>query len=133
MKIYGAGLPDRPRFSRSDTTAADLAALPKIRPLLVEPLFHISGEVFKSAQGSHIDLHMLAVFFHDRQIEQNLVEHVWTIHIGDSHHTPRAHTFPDVENYARLLCPQSGFGFAGQIEKKSFCDMDAGYSMWKST
>jgi hypothetical protein len=48
--------------------AAGLAALPK-KPLL-EPLFKISREVFKPAQGSHIDLHMLAMFFHDRQIEE---------------------------------------------------------------
>jgi len=47
--------------------AADLAALPK--KALLKPLFHISGEVFKPAQGSHFDLHMLAMFFHDRQIE----------------------------------------------------------------
>ena len=62
---------------------------------LLKPLFHISGEVFIPAQGSHIDLHMLAMFFHDRQIEQNLVERIRTVHIDDSHHTPRAHTFPE--------------------------------------
>jgi len=28
---------------------------------LLKPLFHISGEVFKPAQGSHFDLHMLAM------------------------------------------------------------------------
>ena len=76
-------------------------ALAQKRPLL-EPLFQISGEVLKPAQGSHIDLRMLAMFFHDRQIEQNSVERVQTIHIGDSHYTPRAHTFPDVDDDACL-------------------------------
>ena len=65
------------------------SSLAQKRPLL-EPLFHIRGEVFKPAQGSHIDLHMLAMFFHDRQIERNLVERVRTIYIDDNHHTPRA-------------------------------------------
>src|SRR5882672_1432474 len=56
---------------------------------------------------------MLTMFFHDRQIEQNLVECVQTIHIDDDHHTPSAHTFPNVNDQARLLCTQSCFGFAG--------------------
>ena len=72
------------------------------------------------------------MFFHDRQIEQNLIECVQTIHIDDSHHTPSAHTFPDVDDHARLLCAQGCFGSRAQLEKKSFCDMDAGYSMWKT-
>jgi hypothetical protein len=87
-------------------------SLAQKRPLL-KPLFQISGEVFKPTQGSHIDLHMLAMVFHDRQIEENLVERVRTIHIGDSHHTTRAHTFPEVDHHARLLCAQTCFGFAG--------------------
>jgi hypothetical protein len=99
---------------------------------LLKPLFHISGEVFKPAQGSHIDVHMLAVFLHERQIEQHLVNRVRTIHIDDSDHPSRAHTFPDVDHHTRLLCAQSCFGFPAQIAKKSFCFMDAGYSMWKS-
>jgi hypothetical protein len=36
--------------------------------------FYISGEVFKPVQGSHFDLDMLTMFFHDRQIEQNCIE-----------------------------------------------------------
>ena len=84
--------------------AADLAASPP-RPLL-EPFLQIGGEVFKPAQRSDIDLHMLAMFFHDRQIEQNFVERVRTIHFGDSHHTPRAHTFPDVDDHAPSLRPE---------------------------
>ncbi len=52
--------------------AGNTAVLPK-------PLLQISGEVFKPAQGSCLDLHMLAKFFHDRQIEQNLVDCVRTI------------------------------------------------------
>src|SRR5262245_29292693 len=61
---------------------------------------------------------MLAMFLHDRQIEQNLVDRVWTIHIDDSHHPPRAHTFPDVDDHARLLGAQSCFGFAGPDREK---------------
>ena len=56
--------------------AADLPALPKKAPLL-KPLLHISGEVFRPAQGSHIDLHMLPMFFHERQIER-----IWSIVSG---------------------------------------------------
>jgi hypothetical protein len=56
---------------------ADLAAFPR-KDRYSKPLFHISGEVFKPAQGSHIDLHMLAMFFHDRHIERNLVKRIWT-------------------------------------------------------
>jgi len=41
-----------------------LGSLAQKRPLL-KPLFHIDGEVFKPPQGSHIDLHMLAMFLHD--------------------------------------------------------------------
>src|SRR5689334_16448602 len=46
------------------------------RATLREALFYISGEVFIPAQRSHIDLHVLPELFHDRQIEQNLVERV---------------------------------------------------------
>jgi hypothetical protein len=100
--------------------------------LLLKPLVHVSGEVFKSAQGSHIDPHMLAMFFHDRQIEQDLVERIQAIHIDDSYHTPSAHTFPDVEDQAGLLCAQSRLRFAGPDRKEVLCDMGARYSMWKS-
>jgi hypothetical protein len=114
---------------RGARTASRLA---QTRPL-PKPLLHISGEVFKPAQGSYIDLHVLAMFFHDdRQIEQHLVDRVRTIHIDDSYHTPRAHTFPDVDDHARLLRPKAASASRAQIEKKSFCDMDAEYSMWKS-
>jgi hypothetical protein len=65
---------------------------------LPKPLFHISGKVFEPAQGSNIDLHMLTVFFHDRQIEQELVERIRTIHVDDNDYTPQPHTFPDVDD-----------------------------------
>src|SRR5262245_38683403 len=81
--------------------------------LLPKPLFHICGEVFKPAERSDLDPHMLTVLFHDRQIEQDLVDRVWTIHIDHSDHTPGADTLPDVDDDARLLCAQSCFGFAG--------------------
>jgi len=58
------------------------------RPLL-KPPFHINGEVFKPAQRSDIDLHVLAMLFHDRQIEQDLVECVRTIHIDGVSNRPR--------------------------------------------
>ena len=63
------------------------------KPLL-KPLFHIGGEVFIPTQWGHIDLHMLAMFFHNRQIEQNLVERVWAIHIDDGHHPPGEQVVP---------------------------------------
>src|SRR6185312_12271554 len=86
--------------------------LTRTRPL-PKSLLHISGEVFKPAQGSYIDLHVLAMFFHDRQIEEHLVDRIRTIHIDDSYHTPRAHTFPDVDDHAHLLRAQGCVGFAG--------------------
>src|ERR1700741_3259243 len=61
---------------------------------------------------------MLAMFFHDRQIEQDLVERIQAIHIDDSYHTPSAHTFPDVEDQAGLLCAQSRLRFAGPDRKE---------------
>jgi hypothetical protein len=36
---------------------------------LPKPLFQVGAKVFKPAQGCYVDLHVLAVFFHDRQIE----------------------------------------------------------------
>jgi hypothetical protein len=32
-----------------------------------------------------------------------------------------------------FFAPKAASASRAQIEKKSFCDMDAGYSMWKST
>src|SRR5689334_21506283 len=61
---------------------------------------------------------MLAMFFHDRQIERDLVERIQAIHIDDSYHTPSAHTFPDVEDQAGLLCAQSRLRFAGPDRKE---------------
>jgi len=38
-------------------------------PRLLESLPQISGEVFEPAERRHVDLHMLAMLFHERQIE----------------------------------------------------------------
>src|SRR5262245_47517016 len=54
----------RPSISGSAERRRPTWSLSQKKPLR-KPLFHISGEVFEPAQGSHIDLHMLAVFFHD--------------------------------------------------------------------
>jgi len=43
---------------------------------LSQAFFDIAGEIFIAAQGRHIDVHVLAVLFHDRKIEKNLIQRI---------------------------------------------------------
>jgi hypothetical protein len=75
---------------------------------------------------------MLATFFHDRQIEQDLVERIQAITLTTAI-TRRVPThFQMSRTKPAFSAPKAACASRAKIEKKSFCDMDAGYSMWKS-
>jgi len=80
---------------------------------LRQPLLHVGGEVLIAPQRRDIHVHVLAVFLHDRQIEQDLVQRVRPVHVDDGDDPPGAYALPQIHDDAGLLGAQSSVGFPG--------------------